>query len=239
MNTTWNHFRTWIGHFDILGFKELINHQDQTLLLEILKSSIDEVIEHLEETIQDFDDIISYVIYADTFILYSRKSDAGGYPEMDLTSKNFMETCITKRLPVRGAISFGELILGHNNRIIMGKAFLESYEYGEDQNWIGLMLTPTASAQLKSMGVDPLQNGFINRDIPLRRHSIFDETIYAYRFVDGSTSFPCPLLPFLKEMLQKAPSSEQVKYLNTIKFIEKYYSAHNGQLQATSGQGNE
>lgn len=226
MSTAWNTFKTWVGHFDILGFKDRISNYDQTLLLEILKSSIDEVVEHLEEDIEGFEDVISYTAYADTFIIYSKKSEATGYPEIDLTSKSFLNTCVLNRLPVRGAISYGELILGHNNRTIMGKAFLESHEYGEDQNWIGLILTPTASSQLKSMSADPINNGFINRDIPLRKYSIFDEEVYAYRFSNGSTSFQCPLLPILNEMLRKAPDREKVKYINTIKFIEKHYSVH-------------
>ena len=226
MDTTWNTLRTWVGHFDILGFKDRINNDDQTLLLQVLKSSIDQVIIELEESIEGFEDVISYTSYADTFIMYSKKMEASGYPEIDITSKSFLNICVRNRLPIRGAISFGELILGHNGRTIMGKAFLESYEYGEDQNWIGLVLTPTASLQLKSMGADPINNGFINRDVPLRKYSIFDEDVYAYRFINGSTSFQCPLLPILNELYQKAPGTEKVKYLNTIRFIERHYSVH-------------
>jgi hypothetical protein len=224
MNTTWTSYRTWVGHFDILGFKDRINNPDQTLLLEILKSSIDEVINDLQGDIQGFEDVINYTAYADTFIIYSRESEGSGYPQVDMTSKSFLNTCVLNRLPVRGAISYGELILGHNNRTIMGKAFLESHEYGEDQNWVGLILTPSASSQLKSMGTDPINNGFINRDIPLRKFSIFDEDVYAYRFINGgSTNFQYQLLPILNEMLQRAPNTEKVKYMNTIRFIERHY----------------
>ena len=80
------------------------------------------------------------ISYTDTFIIYSKATQTTGYPELVRASKNFINTCIYKRLPIRGAISHGELILGHDNKILMGKAFLESYEYGEDQNWIGLIL---------------------------------------------------------------------------------------------------
>ena len=135
--------------------------------------------------------------------------------------EEFYNTCIYKRLPIRGAISHGELIFGHDNKILMGKAFLESYEYGEDQNWIGLILTPSASMKLKSINLDPLRHGFINRDIPLRKFSIFDENVYAYRFIK------------LKEMLQKASGKEKVKYLNTIKFIDKHYIVHSTTSQCT------
>ena len=46
----------WVAHFDILGFKHRINYDDQSLLLELLKSSIDEVIERIKEDIQDFEE---------------------------------------------------------------------------------------------------------------------------------------------------------------------------------------
>lgn len=225
MYNSWSSIKTWVAHFDILGFKHRINYEDQSLLLEILKSSIDEVIEKLKEDISHFEDVIDYTSYADTFIIYSKAMEKNGYPALVRTSKNFLNTCVCKRLPVRGAISYGELILGHNGKVIMGKAFLESYQYGEDQNWVGLLLTPSASSQLKSMKLDPIRHGFINRDIPLRKYSIFDENVYGYRFIDnGSVNFKCPLLPILYEMLQKTPSEEKVKYINTIRFIEKYYN---------------
>ena len=41
MNISWNTIQTWIAQFDILGFKNRINNDDKSLLLEILKSSID------------------------------------------------------------------------------------------------------------------------------------------------------------------------------------------------------
>ena len=225
MNTTWTSFRTWVGHFDILGFKERINNPDQSLMMEILKSSINEVTEDLDREIRGFREVINYAAYADTFIIYSRQSEGSGYPQVDITSKTFVGQCVLNRLPVRGAISYGELIVGHDNRTIMGQAFLESHEYGEDQNWIGLILTPSASSQLKSMGADPINNGFVNRDIPLRKFSIFDEDVYAYRFIpsSGHTNFEYQLLPVLNEMLQAAPSVEKVKYINTIRFIERHY----------------
>jgi hypothetical protein len=51
MNTSWKTINTWIAHFDILGFKNRINNDDQSILLEILKSSIDDSIVKLENEI--------------------------------------------------------------------------------------------------------------------------------------------------------------------------------------------
>jgi len=70
--------------------------------------------------------------------------------------------------------------------------------------------------------LDPSHHSYINRDIPLRRHSIFNQDIYAYTFCEGSANFSNPLLGDLNEMLQFAPGAEKVKYENTIEFIKKY-----------------
>jgi hypothetical protein len=227
MDTSWKSLKTWVAYFDILGFKHSINYDDQSPLLENLKSSIDEVIEQLKEDTIYFEDIIDYALYADTFIIYSKAEENRGYPELALISENFLEACIYSRLPIRGAISYGELILGHNSRVIMGKAFLESHQYGEDQNWIGLLLTPSASSKLKSLDCDPINHGYINCNIPLRKYPIFDKDVYAFFFTKNivvNSKHKCNLLPILKEMLQRAPTKEKVKYKNTIRFIEKYFT---------------
>jgi hypothetical protein len=165
---------------------------------------------------------IDYLFYADTFIFYSKSDQVKDYPSMLSVSQKFIRKCISIKLPVRGAISFGELIFGHEKKILMGKAFLESYEYSEDQNWLGLLLTPSATRKVSEYSLNPLHHSYINRDIPLRRHSIFNSDVFAYTFCEGSANFSNPLLDDLDEMLKTSPAAEKVKYENTIEFIKKY-----------------
>jgi len=223
----WETNQGWIAHFDILGFKSMIEYEDQSLAIERLKGQLDYVIVKLKSDIEPKVKQIDFQFYADTFIIYSKSKKIHDYALLIRACKNFINNCIKKRLPVRGAISYGEIIFGHNRKIIIGSAFLESYVYGEDQNWIGLILTPSASSRVIEENSSPARHGFINRDIPMRKFSIFEDKIYAYRFINnGSTNYECPLLPILNEMLQKAPQREKVKYVNTIKFIEKHYTVH-------------
>jgi len=226
MDQEWITYQAWIAHFDILGFKSIINNDNDSLTLTILQNTITKIIDDLKKDVSEFEENVEYLFYADTFIIYSKSERVNDYPGFIRVSKNFINKCIYKRLPIRGAISYGELILGHAKKILMGKAFLESYVYGEDQNWLGLILTPSASRKLKEHGLEPVRHGFINRDIPMRKYSIFDEEIYAYFFINGSTNFQCPLLPILKEMMQLSPNAEKAKYENTIKFIERHYKVH-------------
>ncbi len=235
MEFSWSEHEAWIAQFDILGFKNRIRESNQSSFLRVFKASLDEAIYKLDQDKKEFEETIEIILYADTFIIYTIQDNNSMPHGVLATSENFLVSCIRNRIPVRGAISYGELILGQRNRIIMGKAFLECYEYGEDQNWIGLILTPSASLKLKSLGLNPKRFGYINRDIPLRKYSIFDDNIYAYRFSHGSSNFKCPLLPILNEMKMKAPNAEKVKYLNTIEFIEKYYAIHKSVNPSISG----
>jgi hypothetical protein len=227
MDNNWKSYNTWIAHFDVIGFKYKIDNEDRSLYLDVLKDSIDEVLQKLQKQTTHFESLVNYTFYADTFIIYATSPDDSGYPEFINISKDFIRNCILKRLPVRGAVSYGNLIIGHNSKIIMGKAFLEAYEYCEDQNWIGLILAPSASKRLTSLNLIPLNLGFINQDIPMRKFSIFDEEVYAYQFINGSNRHECYLLPMLKEMQQRAPKQDKVKFTNTIKFIERHYKIHN------------
>jgi hypothetical protein len=218
----WETHECWVAHFDILGFKSLLDQGWMEFRTVLSQSKIDEVIESIDDMPALHSEHIDYLFYADTFIFYSKSDRVIGYPSMLSVAQRFIRKCISIKLPVRGAISFGELIFGHEKKILMGKAFLECHEYSEDQNWLGLLLTPSAATKVSEYSLNPLHHSYINRDIPLRRHTTFNEGVYAYTFCEGSANFPCPLLGDLDEMLQAAPVAEKVKYQNTIGFIRKY-----------------
>ena len=224
MKSHWKSYDAWVAHFDILGFKSLLTDANDEFSLYSLKNTLNEVISSFTELNEHFFENIEYCFYSDTFVIYSKTSEDSDYLALMLFSKNFIRSCIQNKIPIRGAISFGELIIGYDQRVLMGKAFLESYTYGEDQNWIGLILTPSATQQLKKNDLCPSRQGFINRDIPMRKCSVSD--IYAYFFINGSTSFECTLLSPLKEMMSASKESEKVKYENTIAFINKHYKVH-------------
>ena len=218
----WETHECWVAHFDILGFKSLLDQGWMEFKTVLSQSKIDEIIECINDMPALHREHIDYLFYADTFIFYSKSDQVKDYPSMLSVAQKFMRKCISIKLPVRGAITFGELIFGHEKKILMGKAFLESFEYSEDQNWLGLLLTPSATRKVSEYSLNPLHHSYINRDIPLRRHSIFNSDVFAYTFCEGIANFPCPLLGDLDEMLKTAPAAEKVKYENTIEFIKKY-----------------
>ncbi len=218
----WETHECWVAHFDILGFKSLLDQGWMEFKTVLSQSKIDDILNAIESISPYFRANIDYLFYADTFIFYSKSDQAQDYTSMLSVAQKFIRECIYIKLPVRGAISFGELIFGHEKKVLMGKAFLESYEYSEDQNWLGPLLTASATRKVSEYSLNPLHHFYINRDIPLRRHSIFNPDVFAYTFCQGSANYSNPLLGDLDEMLKTAPAAEKVKYQNTIEFIKKY-----------------
>ncbi len=223
----WESRNAWIAHFDILGFKDLLVNGSRSIPIAILQSQIDDLIDHLDSSTNLFKQTVGYYVFSDTFVLYGKTGLAGDYQGLVSASKRLIEKAIQMGLPIRGAISYGDCVFGYENKILMGKAFLECHEFGEDQDWLGLILTPSAVNELKNLKVNPEGHGFINSsDIPLRKRRVDSEHVYAYKFISGSTSFECPLLIKLDEMRRSAPDLVKRKYDNSIAFIKKYYVVH-------------
>ena len=105
--------------------------------------------------------------------------------------------------------------------MIIGPSFVEAYEYCESQNWIGLLLSPSATLAVRNGGLEPLHHDFVKDNIPLKDPSLENDNLLAYRFQNGSSNYESPLISFLDEMRHFAPEDVKVKYTNTLDFIRK------------------
>jgi len=218
MDQVWQTYEAWVAYFDILGYKKKI----ENLPLPLLQLQVDETIHDLQRGAAEFPENIDCLFYADTFIFYSRSNEDRNCPGILSGSTHFIERCLSKGMPVRGAISFGKIAVGHEKKALVGKAYLECHNYAEDQNWIGLVLAPSATKKVQELGLDPTHHGFINRDVPLRKCSKSADRVYAYTFCRGEKNFTNPLLKKVEEMQDLSPASVKDKYENTLQFIRKY-----------------
>jgi hypothetical protein len=220
----WQSYDAWVAYFDLLGFKEKL----KTRHVARLQEEVTDIVRDFQTEANEFKENVDYLFYADTFIFYSRSGESKDFPGLLHVATHFIEKCISKGRALRGALSFGKVAIGHGKRIMLGTAFLDGYKFGEDQNWLGLILTPSAASKVKEIGLDPSRLKFINCDIPKRERSINndDNAAYAYTFCRGVKNFPLPLLAKLREMQkllpEDAPEDVEDKYQNTITFIEKH-----------------
>jgi hypothetical protein len=164
---------------------------------------------------------LEFIGFSDTIVIFSPDLQIGSYPWFLLQCIHTIERSFAVRLPLRGAISVGTAFTCSDPPIIIGPSFLEAYEYCEDQDWIGLLLAPSATLRLRRDGLEPQRHDFVDDTIPLRKKS--RDNVLAYRFQNGEANFESPHLAFLGEMRHFAPETAKGKYSRTMEFIQRHY----------------
>ena len=90
MKNEWVDKKCWVAYFDALGFAKRANNNNKSFPLHHLKRTIDGFISLIEDkvaqanNIKNCDDIVDYLFFSDTFILYSTIEEAKGYPSVKL-----------------------------------------------------------------------------------------------------------------------------------------------------------
>jgi hypothetical protein len=219
----WIFANCWVASFDILGFKNFVNIAGGTFEASLVLEDYEGTLTHLESTCGDYHSgSLDYCWLSDTFIIFTPDDSARSYSLIQQAGKHFFEKCIYSSIPIRGALAVGSFIRSYDSRSLMGKAFIEAFTCGEDQDWLGFLLSPSAISKTRSFGLEPANHDFVTSDeIPMRKCRA--EDVMAYRLQNGRANFSSPLIHFLKQMRQQAGDSHFKKYDRTIQFLQKHY----------------
>ena len=222
-DSLWQCSTCWVAVFDILGFKRWADTESASISAMISQDSVEVALGHLKVHCAELSSgPLDYLWFSDTFVMYSRDDSASSYSVIQQAAKHFMEGCLYSSIPLRGALSCGSLIRSADNRVLMGKAFVDAHLYGEDQDWIGFVLTPAAIGKVRSYGLEPKHHDFVASEaIPMRRYKT--SNVLAYRFQNGAANFASPFLPVLEGLKNVAGEENEAKYDRTIAFIQKHY----------------
>jgi hypothetical protein len=138
--------KRWVGYFDLLGTKELIQTGTHLTVFSIYTRSMEEV-KKRKATLE----CIRHAWFSDTFLLFTDDESISSFGELDHIARWFLYFLIEGHIPVRGAISYGEFYADEKNNLFFGKSLIEAYEYAEAQDWIGFVLCPTTESKLNSI----------------------------------------------------------------------------------------
>jgi hypothetical protein len=215
--------KRWVSYLDLLGFTELTNAQDPFSVFLYYTKAIEEF-----SSKRGFrPDMIEKTWFSDTFLLYTTDDSAYSWAIIDSITRWFIFFLIYDNVvkPIRGALSCDNFYADKDNNIFFGKALIEAYTYGENQDWIGFILSPSAIKQMKQVGLPANERfNYAYWDIPYKRHDLnIEKHLPAYIIgthasdIDGQN----PCLEKLKQHKRFQKDANIVrKYENTIKFLE-------------------
>jgi hypothetical protein len=234
----------WVAYFDILGFKNEIRLQTGHLDV-FAKIQYEEILRHIEEekkTVRGFTPKEHDCCwFSDSFLFYALDDSINSYLTMHYVATEFFHHLgVMKRWPVTGALTFGEFYADKDKSIYLGEALIDAHKYTDEQNWIGIVLTPSAHERLveksKTEGLNLFSYvnglGFKEYDVPIKRKKCVDgrdhiesgrEKLFAhqYRADDGSRSL---FLDYIESMSNKKEGQETAyrqKYENTLRFYKE------------------
>lgn len=214
----------WVSYLDLLGFTELVKTKDWFSV----SSCYDKAVESCHRDL-GFEPKVEKTWFSDTFLFYSPDSTGSSFAAIEATTRWFIYWLIYYGIPVRGAMSCGDFYADKENNVLFGPALIEAYHYGENQDWIGFVLSPSTVNQMAVIGLPA--NGRLNyaywnipykkkvqkiADVNLRK-SLPAYIIGGHAEINGRN----PCLDKLLEMKGRLTDSGLIKkYENTINFIE-------------------
>jgi len=212
----------WVGYFDLLGTRKLVADGK---MREVFRSFA-EAAKGLE-TLNRPGTAVLNAWFSDTFIIYSDNDSQQAFAVVEKTCRWFMTHLIWHNVPVRGSISCGRFYSDRASSIYFGPALIEAYEWGEGQDWIGLVLCPSCIERLENLNQSPADYKYYVEYVtaPFMKSPPGDARRCAAcilgDWVRTGHSGPSDLLPNLREMRDMQTDAKIIrKYSRAIDFIE-------------------
>lgn len=217
----------FIALFDILGFKNLVQNNDLEKVFETydsMKKETERNLSKINEVSSNYSIKINYRIFSDTFFFYTSKINGKSQDAINETFEALMAACYFLlrnacrfSLPLRGAMTAGELIVTDN--IEIGIPIIDVYEKEKNQDWIGCLITEDCLKRIDNRDSYLNQKEILRYKIPLKSGKI--KKMYALNWLRHEP-FIDNFDKILNHMELKAKNEWEIKrkYRNTRTFID-------------------
>lgn len=209
--------KKWVSYFDRLGFG---NYSKENNLIEIHVETCHWLARAKEEV---------RAWFSDTILFYSTDDSRASFQAVTAASRSFFDELLDSKIPVRGALAFGDFYEDKANSLFFGKALVDACEYGEKFDWLGFVLHPSALKRMDEVGQPVCALNYKQWDAEFKNRQTKDaekETVIAYLVGLGSIMPLAGGNSYLKALEEMAAAtnlnSHKRKYENTIQFIKHF-----------------
>lgn len=207
-----------VTFLDVLGWKGVWQRKNEAISdLESIVKLIDNRAKRLERGSESSPS--SIMIVSDTIVIFTEADLKNVNSKIEFHGQLCAEAIpisIKKGLPLRGATSFGEVVISNTHNIFAGKAIDEAASWHEKADWIGVFLTPSANFIFNNRDSEYWTKYFP----PFKAKELGFETYTAIWFNYESSN---SVYEIKKDFIQLAPLIPEIvsKFTNTIAYIEE------------------
>lgn len=155
-----------VALFDILGFRELINRTPLAEVRRIVQSTIAAAAKSRVSP-----DMLGSMVLSDTIILYAdpKLPKQGAAALVTISSSNLINHFARRGIPLRGALSMGELWVDPRSNTMAGRALVKAYELEQQQDWCGALVDPDcADVYERGVSKSPMHLELVSYCAPLK-----------------------------------------------------------------------
>jgi hypothetical protein len=135
----------FVALLDVLGFKSLVSGGNPTRLQRYL--------ECLQTTLRSSEQVLDYVVFSDSIVLTTRDASEDSLQVMLCQCSQLFGVMLKEEIPLRGAIACGPFVREESKGgvFIAGNAIIDAYAFETAQDWVGVMLTPSAHRRVPTL----------------------------------------------------------------------------------------
>ncbi|MGB7747224.1 MAG: hypothetical protein WBN75_08050 [Verrucomicrobiia bacterium] len=109
-------------------------------------------------------------------MFYAEDDLESSFDSIEFFSRNFFEMALLRNIPLRGAMACDEFYADETNGILIGKAVVDAFHFGEKCNWVGFVLCPSAVCQIENINIPATRGTYSGHyklwDVPTKQKVI-------------------------------------------------------------------
>jgi hypothetical protein len=202
----------WIAYFDVMGFSKRVNESMTEGQLYLLMGDYQKWVRIARNRYSKRG--VTAAWFSDSFLFYSKGESKHAYDALRRAACNFFDGCTMDKLPLRGAITYGELWANKREGIYVGKGLVEAVKHADSGKPFRLLMVKSAVDQARKIGFTPENHRFKNRKMPLKGNEgqLAGSLLYTFFPSSGGGNFRNPLPSKIQSMKQSAPKSSKKYY---------------------------
>ncbi len=139
----------FVAFIDVLGFKDILLSENFEELFKHYQISVNRATSYFKKN------KLQYVVFSDSIIINTLDEKEESLLAILRACSSLYYLFLNINFPIRGCISYGsfERIPDESGGgvIVAGKSILDAYYYEEEQDWIGIMISPTLLRAYKTV----------------------------------------------------------------------------------------
>ena len=137
----------FVGLLDVLGFSALISGGDEGARLKRYLECINTVLG------DSADSAVDYVVFSDNIVLTTRDDAEASFQALLARCSTLFGLLLGQEIALRGAIAHGSFFRESSagGVFVAGRAVVDAYTFETKQDWVGIMLAPSALRRMPDL----------------------------------------------------------------------------------------